>query len=98
MVNVKKYLHDKYDRVDTWIFNHTGVGLITGFLTMSVGGAVLVVGTFVVSEINASINASSSAVNDVVTKVYSGMKMGGVAILGVGAALTIGALMNVGGR
>ena len=88
----------RISRCDSWMRDNTGVGLITGFLTMAVGGSTLVVGTYVVSEINASINASSSAVNDVVTKVYSGMKMGGVAILGVGAALTIGALMNVGGR
>lgn len=71
-------------------------GLVDGFITMAVGGAVLIVGTFIVSEINESLDHTNADINTIVERIYSGMQIGGTAVLAIGAGLTIAALVGVG--
>lgn len=82
------------------VYDDEGIGgLVDGFLTMAIGGAILIVGTFIISEINDTIDANAGArdeINTIVERIYAGMQVGGTAILATGAALTIAALMGVG--
>lgn len=79
------------------VYDDEGIGgLVDGFITMAVGGAVLVVGTFIVSEINESLGHTNDDIDTIVTRIYSGMQIGGTAVLAIGAGLTIAALIGVG--